>query len=251
MKKFTIPTIPALLTLAVLVLYSCSKESPVVEFSVLENEETLEVGRPVTLINTSTKAARYQWTVESVETGDIVYEFDSITAVVTFDEPGLYDVTLRAISTDDEEATSTKTLTIKQRELVSFALMNISFVDADGNPWDDDETGPDVIFAFGPVNDPNFERLIFTEAIPDVTPADLPVGWDLNPNNSYVLTDEEYELAILDFDEQEEQFQEMLAITINPVQYVFSANDGSSNGIMQISFDGFAVDLFFEIALTQ
>jgi hypothetical protein len=251
MKKFTTYAIMILLASSQILLNSCSKESPIVEFSVLENEETLEVGRPVHLINTSTKSARYQWTIESAETGDIVYEFDSISAIVTFDETGLYDVTLRAISSDDEEAAVTKTLRIKQRKLVSFALMNISFVDGDGNPWDTDDTGPDLIFTFGPVDDPNFERLIITQTIPDVTPADLPVGWDLNPNNSYILTDEDYELALLDYDEADEQYQEMLVLGFNPVQYIFSAKDDNGNGLMQISVDGFSIDMFFEIELVD
>jgi hypothetical protein len=251
MKRITTYAIIALFAGGQILLNSCSKESPIVEFSILENEETLEIGRPIHLINISTKAARYQWTIESVETGEIVYEFDSISAVVTFDETGLYDVTLKAISADDEEATATKTLTIKQRKLVSFALMNISFVDADGLPWDSDDTGPDLIFTFGPVDDPNFERLIVTQTIPDVTPADLPVGWDLNPSSNYILTDEDYELALIDYDEAEEQFQEMLVLGFNPVQYIFSAKDGNGNGLMQISVDGFSVDMFFEIELTN
>ncbi len=236
-----------ILSLSGLALISCSKESPTVGFTVLGNEETLEVGKPIQLLNMSTKAAKYQWSIISAATGEIVYEFDSISAVVTFDETGLYDVTLKASSSDDQDAVVTKTLTIKQRKLMSFAIMNISFVDGEGNPWDDDETGPDLLFAFGPVDDPNFDRLIITETIPDVTPGDLPVGW--NMNTSYILTDEPYELAIIDFDEPD-QYQEMLVLEVNPVDYVFSANDENGNGIMQISVDGFAVDLFFKIELS-
>jgi hypothetical protein len=237
------------LVLSGLVMFSCSKESPTVSFSVLGDEELLEVGRPIQLLNMSTNATKFEWSIVSAETGETVYAFDSIQAVVTFDETGLYDVTLKASSADDEDAVVTKTLTIKQRNLVSFALMNISFVDAEGNPWDDDETGPDVIFAFGPVDDPNFDRLIITDAIMDVTPADLPTGWNMNQN--YVLTNEPYELAIIDLDDGEPpEFQEMLVLEVNPVQYVFSANDSNGNGIMQISIDGFSVDLFFEIELS-
>ena len=164
---------------------------------------------------------------------------------------GTYDVTLTATTQDGQSSTETKTVEIRKRVLVAFTVMNISFVDPEGNPWDDDGTGPDLVFIFGAQN-ADVENLIITDTTKNLTPADLPLDWEFQDGSGLDLTDELHDLVLLDADPEKPEdpkFDVMFGIEMNPVQYPFSVKDADNNGLLQVSIGGFAIDLFVTFEL--
>lgn len=232
-------------------LFGCKDDdplpAPIAGWETLPNANRLEIGKPIKFVNLSTNADSFLWDFGDGNTST------GIAPSHTYSESGSYTVKLTATTVDNQTSEEVKVIEVRKRVLVGFTLANISFVDANGEPWDDDGTGPDITFVLGPQSDVNLERTIWTDTIPDVTPAMLPLDWELNPAFAYELTDEVYELYIVDVDSDaptpEESLVVMFGIQFNPVQYEFSALNDQGNGLLQISIGGFAVDLYFQIRL--
>ncbi len=238
-------------------LTSCQNDDPlplsISGFTIQGNENMLEIGHPVQFINLSTNADHYLWVITSME--DTVFESTDISPEYTFLEAGSYDILLTAFTQDNQTSTELKTISIKKRNLKAFSILNIKFDDTDGLPWDADGTGPDIVFVFGPKNDTDFKNTIITDTIFDVQPQTLPIEWEIVGNTPYYLTNENYELTLIDIDKSTpnpaDQRQIMFSIVFNPVLYELYATDNNGNGLMQISVDGFAIDLFFQITFPE
>jgi PKD repeat protein len=252
MKRPPLRHVLPLLLLASVVLVSACKEddplpAPIAGWETMPSANRLEVGKPIRFVNLSTNADSYLWDFGDGNTST------EIAPSHTFDESGSFTVKLTATTKDNQTSEEVKVVEVKKRALVAFTIANISFVNPDGEPWDDDGSGPDITFVFGPSSDVNFERTIWTDTIPDVTPGMLPLDWELNPSFVYELTDENYELYVVDVDEDaanpDESLEVMFGIQLNPVLYEFSAINDQNNGLLQVSIGGFAIDLYFQIRL--
>lgn len=240
-------------------LISCSDEAPQpnpapnADFDVVGNANLLEIGRPVQFINLSTNAATYQWALVD-DQSDTIQKSQGAIFEFTFENTGSYDVVLKAFSKDKQLSTQSKTFQIKRRILDAFTIANISFVDQNGDSWDDDDTGPDITLIFGPQGDAEFLHTIWTDTVANMTPADLPITWVLNQPSNFELTDELFDLFILDIDEDEinpnDQAELMFGLELNPVQYDFSDINQMGSGLLQVSLGGFAIDFYFEVRLS-
>ncbi len=239
---------PCLLVLLVVLFFSCDKSDPLpiskVGFEVI-NKDKLERFIPIKFVNLSTNAATYKW-----DFGDGTSDSLNIAPEHVYTEEGSYDVTLTATTEDGQQTTETMSIDVKTRVLIAFSVANISFVDDEGNPWDDD-SGPDLVFAFGE-QDADLEDWIITDTIVDVTPAHFPITWNFSEGNGLPLNDVLHDLILLDADPENvdgDPFQVMFGIEMNPVQYEFMVKDENDNGLLQVSIDGFAIDLFVTFAL--
>ena len=233
-----------------LFMVSCSKDNPLpiskAGFEV-QNASQLEKSVPVKFINLSTNAASFAW-----DFGDGTKDSTSIAPSHVYQDAGTYDVTLRAITQDGQESTETKSVVIKTRVLVAFSVTNISFINEEGNPWDDDDTGPDLIFIFGAQSSATLDDYIITDTVQNLTPADFPIDWDFPQGDGLELNSEPYDLVLLDADPEkatDPKYDVMFGITIDPVNYDFEAKDDNNNGLLQVSIGGFAIDLYVTFAL--
>ncbi len=238
---------------AILFIVSCNEKDPLpvskAGFEV-QNSTQLEKSVPVKFVNLSTNAARFVW-----EFGDGVKDSINLAPSHVYDDAGSYDVTLRAITQDGQESVETKSIDIKTRVLVAFSVANISFVNPEGNPWDDDGTGPDLVFVFGAQSSASLDDYIITDTVNNLTPGDFPIDWNFNQGDGLELTNEPYDLVLLDADPEKESnpdvdpYDVMFGITIDPVNYEFQARDDNDNGLLQVSIGGFAIDLYLTFAL--
>jgi len=255
-RRFYLLTLTYFLT-GIVFLTSCQKDDLLPQsisgFTIQGDENTLEIGHPVQFINLSKNSDNYLWIIKSME--DTILESSDISPEYTFQETGKYDVILTAFTQDNQQNSVLKTISIKRRNLMAFSILNISFADSGGSPWDADGTGPDIVFVFGPKDDTSLTNTIFTDTIPDVQPKTFPIEWEIVGNTKYSLTNEDYELTLIDIDKNapdpEDQRQIMFSIIFNPVLYELYAKDDNGNGLMQISVDGFAIDMFFNISLSD
>ena len=238
--------------------YSCDKTDPlpisIAGFTV-QNADELERNVPVQFINTSTNAASFKW-----DFGDGTSDSTNVAPAHTYQDEGTYDVTLTATTEDGQTSSETKSVEIKKRVLVAFSVINIDFVkrfDELGNPldppvpWDEDGSGPDLVFIFG-AQSAMLEDFIFTDTATNLSPADLPLDWEFSQGDGLELTDEIHELVLLDADPEKPEdprFDLMFSITMNPVSYPFSVRDENDNGLLQVSIGGFAIDLFVTFEL--
>lgn len=210
------------------------------------NDGKLERNIPVKFVNLSTNSATYKW-----DFGDGTSDSTSISPEHIYTESGSFDVTLTATTEDGQTSSETQDIDIKTRVLVAFTVANISFVDADGNPWDDDGTGPDLVFIFG-AQSADLEDFIFTDTTKNLMPADLPIDWDFPEGSGMELTSELYDLVLLDTDPEKPEdpkYDVMFGIELDPVLYEFGVKDDEDNGLLQISIGGFAIDLWLTFEL--
>jgi PKD repeat protein len=243
-KSVTNLFVPVLLGV-MLFTASCNEKDPlpisVSGFEVLTPNK-LEKSVPVKFVNLSTNAESFIW-----DFGDGTRDSLNISPEHIYDDAGSYDVTLTAITQDGQESTEIKTVDIKTRVLVAFSVVNINWVNEDGLPWDDDDTGPDLVFAFGPQSAPSLDDYIITDTVKNVMPADFPLDWDFAEGDGLELNSELYDLVLFDADPEKAEdpkFDVMFGIELDPVTYVFDAKDENDQGLLQISIGGFAIDLY-------
>lgn len=250
MKKLTTNISLVLMMAVVIFITSCSETDPlplsVAGFDV-SNKNKLEKYVPVDFINQSINTATFKW-----DFGDGTFDSLNFSPQHTYDEEGSYDVTLTAITEDGQTSMETQSVDIKTRVLVAFSVTNISFVNENGEPWDDDGTGPDLIFIFG-AQSADIEDIIITDTTKNLTPADFPLDWEFSQGSGLELNSELYDLVLLDADpekpEGEDPFDVMFGIEFDPVLYEFAVKDENDNGLIQVSIGGFAIDLFVTFAL--
>ncbi len=243
--KNIITNVSLVLTIGVVIfISSCNETDPLpiskAGFEVID-ENKLEKFVPVKFVNLSTNYATFRW-----DFGDGTFDSLNISPEHTYLDDGIYDVSLIATTEDGQESTEIQSVDIKKRVLVAFTVTNISFVDENGEPWDDDGTGPDLVFIFGAQSDEDFSDYIFTDTVYNLTPADLPLDWEFPRGNGLELNSELYELVLVDADPEtpENPNDLMFGIEFDPVLYEFDIKDDDDNGLLQVSIRGFAIDLF-------
>ena len=248
MKKLFTHISLALCLGAIVFFTSCNETDPLpiskAGFEV-QDEDVLEKYVPVKFNNLSTNASSFMW-----DFGDGNFDSLSIAAEHIYSEAGTYDVTLTATTDDGQTSTEMKSVEIKTRVLVAFTVANIDFLNRSDPenpiPWDDDGTGPDLIFIFG-AQSADIEDFIFTDTTHNLTAAELPLDWEFPEGNGMELNSELYDLVLLDADPEKAEdpkYDVMFGIEFDPVQYGFSVKDANDNGLIQVSIGGFAIDLF-------
>jgi PKD repeat protein len=231
---------------------ACSETDPLpmpqAGFDVL-NANNLEKHVPVQFINNSINAAEFKW-----DFGDGAFDSLNVAPEHIYTEDGTYDVTLTAVTEDGQTSSETKSITVKSRVLVAFSVANIDFLNRDLDPpapWDDDDTGPDLIFIFGAQSAP-IEDIIFTDTIQNLTQEDLPLDWEFPQGQGLELTNELHDLVLLDADPEKQEdpkYDVMFGIELNPITYPFSIKGDQDNGLLQVSIGGFAIDLYMSFEL--
>ena len=237
-----------------LFLAACSEEDPLPLPTVVftTDPEIVEVGVPVTFINNSLNASSYEWDFGDGQTSV------EINPIITYEETGTYTITLVAFTEDNQMDSLSSDIYVGERVMTGININSLSFVNFDGEDWDvpidtaDSVKYPDFILFMGPQDD--FTMSIATPVINDLSPADMPIGFTLNPGGDpFILTNETWDLTFLDFDgedinnPQNEDFEVMQQINFNPVTLVTSFVDEDGEGFVQISYGMYSVDLFFQI----
>lgn len=243
--KNIITNVSLVLTIGVVIfISSCNETDPLpiskAGFEVIDQNK-LEKFVPVKFVNLSTNSATFRW-----DFGDGTFDSLNISPEHTYLDEGTYDVSLIATTEDGQESTEIQSVDIKKRVLVAFSVTNISFVDENGEPWDDDGTGPDLVFIFG-AQSADLDDYIFTDTAKNLTPADLPLDWEFQAGDDMELNSELYDLVLVDADPEKAEdpkFDVMFGVEFDPVLYDFEIKDDDDNGLLQVSLGGFAIDLF-------
>lgn len=124
--------------------FACSKDDPLPRASVDFTNKVAEVGVEVMFDNLSLNADRYEWAFSDGQTSD------AISPTLIFDDPGEVEVILRAFTKDGQKDTVARTITIRQRYLVGYAV-NVYPLKNGTEDWDPGEADPAdafLIFSF-------------------------------------------------------------------------------------------------------
>ena len=176
-----------------------------------------ETHLPVRFENRSLNASNFIW-----DFGDSTEVSTEIAPTHTYSNPGEYLVSLSALSVDEQIVTETKVLTIGERYLTGLYIININPKDGNGKVWDTDNTGPDVLMQFGPVDFVTEDELegFFIESL-NVGEFKTPIGistLDLL-TGTYKLENKDYFLLLEDEDivSGAKVYIPMVELQFNPV----------------------------------
>ena len=177
-----------------------------------------EVSVPVKFENLSFNAAIYAW-----DFGDGNKDSLTVAPEHTYTAPGNYLVKLKAYTEDRQVSEAVKEVKVGERFLTGMFLVSISMTDAQGNPWDNDGSGPDVLFQLGPTDAITLNDLVFVffdslnVGKANNTPVGITVGGGI-PNN-YKLSNKDYFILLEEIDEDGEElvFTSMAEVVFNPV----------------------------------
>jgi len=220
-KKFTNKSF-ILLNLFAVVLFisSCDKTDPLpsskADFKVTSIAPEVDV--PVQFENLSLNSSVYAW-----DFGDGFKDSITIDPMHTYDSPGSYTVKLTAYTQDGQKSESLQDIDIGERYLTGMYIMNISMKDENGNPWDDDGSGPDVLYQLGPQDATTLDDLVFVyiDSL-NVGQFSTPVGitdQDLIPTD-YKLSNKDFFILLEEIDSLQDgtaDFVPMVDIGFNPV----------------------------------
>lgn len=141
-----------------LLIFSCNEKDPLpisrADFSV--STIAPEVQLPVKFENLSLNASVYAW-----DYGDGSKDTLVIAPEHTYSAPGTYLVKLSAYTEDGQKSEAIEEVRVGARYLTGMYIISISMTDPDGNPWDEDGSGPDVLFQLGPTDAASLDDLAF------------------------------------------------------------------------------------------
>jgi len=203
----------------VISLSACNEDDPLpiskAEFDIVSVAPEVDV--PVKFENHSLNASRYKW-----DFGDGTFDSINVAPTHTYDEPGSYTVSLTAYTQDKQQSQAVQDIDVGERFLTGMYIINIDMNDPEGNPWDADGSGPDVLFQLGPSDATSLDDLSFVliDSL-NVGQFKTPIGIstdDLVPAN-YKLSNKDYFILLEDLDvvNNEEELQYMMDVTFNPV----------------------------------
>ncbi|MEL7146769.1 MAG: PKD domain-containing protein [Bacteroidota bacterium] len=164
---------------------------PTVEFT--QDRNFSEPGGTVTFTNSTVDADSYFW-----EFGDGGISTDE-NPTHTYMEKGDYTVTLKARGSGGQEASSTATVVVGSRFVTAISFIAVNPNNPDGEPWDDDETGPDLFFLIDETANVTDPRR-FT-VIDDLIQSQVPFEGSIDQEGQFALTDTDWTFILLDNDD--------------------------------------------------
>ena len=207
-------TLPAFLFIA-----SCSEIDPLPLSNASFEVATVspEIYIPVKFENLSRNADNYKW-----DFGDGSEASTEIAPIHTYEESGKFIVSLTAFTKDDQMSTETRVIEIGERYLTGMFIINLNMKDGNGNPWDADGSGPDVLIQLGPVDFKTEDEIegFFVDSL-NVGAFETPIGirtTDLLRDN-YKLTNEDFFILLEEVDTVGNNpfYRTMARIEFNPV----------------------------------
>ncbi len=210
----------ALVIGAMIFMASCSESTDPLPISKADFKITSvspEVDVPVQFENLSLNASAYVW-----DYGDGMKDSLAIDPEHTYDTPGTYTVKMTAYTDDGQMSEALKDVKVGKRYLTGMYIININMEDENGNPWDDDGSGPDVLFQLGPDDATTLDDLVFVlidslnvgqfSTPIGITTDDLvPADYELSNKDFFILLEE------IDTVNNEAVFNNMANIVFNPV----------------------------------
>ncbi|MFY0591196.1 PKD domain-containing protein [Roseivirga sp.] len=240
LNKFLILTLIAL-------VFSCKDdEAPAVIPTTLftQDRDFIESNEDITFSNNSTDAVSYSWNF-----GDNSALSTDENPVHTYTSTGDFTVTLTATSETGDQSTSTRSVTVGERWVVALGINAIPFTDQNGDPWDEDNSGPDLLFGFAKADAETFLPYNITDGL-DIQPSDIPTGGTLPPANQEVLTDEDWAFIFIDNDEPLDDLNQstiMASFLVNPVTVTSEKDYSDGTGTFVFESLGFSFIIAFEI----
>ena len=176
-----------------------------------------EVDVPVKFENQSLNAASFVWDYGDGESDSLV-----VAPEHTYASPGDYSVKMTAYTEDGQKSESVQDITVGERFLTGMFIMNINMKDDNGDPWDDDGSGPDVLFQLGPQDATSLDDLafVFIDSL-NVGQFKTPIGITtqdlLQPD--YKLTNKDFFILLEEVDtvNNQPEYTTMANIPFNPV----------------------------------
>jgi PKD repeat protein len=204
---------------SVVLLSSCSETDPLpistASFKVVSLAPEVDV--PVKFENQSLNASIYAW-----DFGDGTTDSLTIAPEHVYESPGDYLVKLTAYTEDGQKSEAIEEVSVGERFLTGMYIIHIDMDDPEGNPWDDDGSGPDVLFQLGPTDATALEDLVFVyiDSL-NVGQFSTPIGIttnDLVPDD-YKLSNKEFFILMEEVDtvNNEPVFTSMAEVVFNPV----------------------------------
>jgi len=255
-KRLFTHLIYSIVAVALLSMYSCNEKDPlpISTASFKVTSVAPEVDVPVQFENLSLNAAIYTW-----DYGDGNRDSLVIDPSHTYDAPGDYLVKLTAYTEDGQMSESMEEISVGERFLTGMYIISISMVDGQGNPWDDDGSGPDVLFQLIPEDAETLDDVVFVllDSL-NVGQLRTPIGIttdNLVPED-YLLSNKEYSIVLENVDtvNNEAQFTPMVSVPFNPIVQedefitVTKREDGTGDiAIPFIVLEGFQFFLEFVI----
>ncbi|MGB3469080.1 MAG: PKD domain-containing protein [Cyclobacteriaceae bacterium] len=212
---------------------------PIVSFSI--DKAISEPGVTVEFTNATEMGVSYEW-----DFGDGSLS-ESENPEHTYSESGEYTITLTATGSGGQTATATETLTIGDRWVTGFSIISFPANASNGDPWDPDFTGPELIFS---INKSSATVTIAFNLGNNITQDLLPLTADI-PNSEFRFTDELWQFILFDNDEPINDLDEVQLIEGlegNPTTFG-SVDYQTGLGVLPVNNqDGnVSIDVFFEL----
>jgi len=215
MRKLYFNKVTVFMAVSALLYFSCDKTDPLpiskADFKVTTIAP--EVDEPIQFENLSLNASSFAW-----DYGDGNFDSLVIDPVHTYSEPGSYTVKMTAYTDDGQKSESLQDIDVGERYLTAMFLVNINMVDENGEPWDDDGSGPDVLFQLFPEDIAGEEEYVwvFYDSLNVGTENITPTGIGIEDykllNKNYVILLEEINM---ENDQEEPRF--MAGEIFNPI----------------------------------
>lgn len=201
---------------AFIFLSSCSETDPLpvskADFKI--TSVAPEIDAPVQFENLSLNASAFVW-----DYGDGFKDSLVIDPSHIYSEPGDYVVKMTAYTEDGQKSEALKDIEVGERFLTGMWLININMVDSLGNPWDDDGSGPDVLYQLFPEDISSEEEYVwvFYDSLNVGTQNFTPTGISLNED--YKLENKDYIILLeeIDMGDEEADPRFMAGEIFNPV----------------------------------
>lgn len=210
--------------------------------SFLQDRIFIEPGEVVTFTNTSQNGATYLWdfgdNTTSIEENPI-HEYQAL---------GEYIVRLTVISSTGDRIATTSGVLVGSRWALGIRVDTINFLDSNDDPWDDDDTGPDLLINFFKAKDLNSEFLLNFGN--DYVESDFPAGGTLPPEFLVMFTDEDWQLVFYDNEiplSVPLNSTEMARFTFNPMTIETQKDYDLGGGVFTIENNGYRFSLLFQI----
>lgn len=242
MKRLFTKVLSGIFFTALLAMYSCSEKDPLPISQAGFKITTIapEVDLPVQFENLSLNASVYAW-----DFGDGTRDSLTIDPSHIYETPGDYLVKLVAYTEDGQMSESIEEVSVGERYLEGMYIANIDMKDPDGNDWDDDGSGPDVLFQLWPGDAQSIDEAVFVlfDSL-NVGFFQTPIG--ISTDNlvpaDFKLSNKLYNIILEEIDtvNNEPVFVPMASVEFNPVvqedEFITVTKREDGTGDMSIPF---------------